>query len=83
MEESIKKTLMSEIFFSKSNGWCSGVIDFQNVTWDNIFKQLESKYLFDEIMDMIVDIGKKHYSYLFWNKNEDSISFETNPDFQE
>ena len=83
MEESIKKSLMSEIFFSKSNGWYSGVIDFQCVSWDYIFQELESKYLFDEIMDMIIEVGKKNYSYLIWDKKEDSISFETNPDFQE
>jgi hypothetical protein len=83
MEESIKQSLMCEIFFSKNNGWYSGIIDFQSVNWYMLFEQLETKYLFSEIMDMIIDVGRKHYTYLVWNKNEDSISFETNPDFQE
>lgn len=83
MEDSIKQSLMSEIFFSKSNGWCSGIIDFQSVAWYMIFDELERKYLFNEILEMISEIGKKHYPYLVWATNESSISFETNPDFQE
>jgi hypothetical protein len=82
MEDSIKQCLMCEIFFSKSNGWYSGIIDFQNVAWDNIFESYTNKYLFNEVLEMIVDVGRKHYSYLKWNINEDSISFETDPDFQ-